>query len=285
MILPRRAWVALFAMSCGCEAGDIDWQIRVGDPAVAEQVALVEATVRADVCDGDVRYRALVRRDEDAPAPRSLGEGRFAFVGEARDDACNVIARGCATAELPRDDDDAIVVVLDAVEVAPACAADTCERGVCGDPASSDGGVDPIPDADPSDAQPPDAEPDAPPACAGTILANQCYTFSATARGYTDAESACGLDDGHLVSIADEAERAVVRDLAGSATIWIGLNDVVRDDAYVWTDGSGSSYRRWASGEPSSLPLVDEDCVSDASDGYRTESCLLSHPFVCERAL
>ena len=45
---------------------------------------------------------------------------------------------------------------------------------------------------------------------------------------------------------------------------WIGFNDIANEGAFVWFDGTKSSYTNWRSGEPnnSQYTSTGEDCTS-----------------------
>lgn len=69
---------------------------------------------------------------------------------------------------------------------------------------------------------------------------------------------------GHLVTVDDDTENTWVYtafSLFGGVQrgLWIGLNDQALERSFVWANGSGSTYRNWASGEPNNAG--DEDFV------------------------
>ena len=103
---------------------------------------------------------------------------------------------------------------------------------------------------------------------------------------------------GHLVSIASSSENDVVHNLTltgtcsqnGEKSVWIGLNDMINESIFVWTDDINSSYRRWHEDEPNN----DDDnntntnknnggCVRMVSPGdWRDGDCSDSRCYVCE---
>ena len=122
----------------------------------------------------------------------------------------------------------------------------------------------------------------------GTIVAGRCYRATKKTGKWGDAEAACKAWGGHLASIASSAENDAVRARAkgtcGDDTFWIGLNDLNKEGAYAWSDGSAVSFSKWAKGEPNDF--FDEDVVASFSDGNWNDvdqddqkTC-----FVCERA-
>ena len=75
---------------------------------------------------------------------------------------------------------------------------------------------------------------------------------------WTDAEAFAVSVGGHLVTIDDAAENALiyaqVAGAWGNEDYWIGLTaptgDVTDQANYVWASGSSSSFRAWRSGQP-----------------------------------
>lgn len=74
------------------------------------------------------------------------------------------------------------------------------------------------------------------------------------------------------------AEQDFVRQLtAGYEYVWIGLNDLVVEGRYVWTDGSATDYQNWAPHQPDNLN--DSDCVFLLPDGTWDDGRCAHHPF------
>lgn len=147
-----------------------------------------------------------------------------------------------------------------------------------------------LPDAAPPDAELPDAEPpDAGPPCATDTdyVANpdtgQRYWIYDFAVSWTTGRDRCEDDGAHLVVIDDETENAYVR-LLGLGNLWIGLNDRVDEDMFVWVTGAELSYENWSDDEPNNSG--GEDCVEMQSDGeWNDEACddvFRYRRFVCE---
>ncbi|VDP35294.1 unnamed protein product [Heligmosomoides polygyrus] len=102
-------------------------------------------------------------------------------------------------------------------------------------------------------------------------------------RSWYDAEEDCIAWGGHLVSIADANENDFVRGILRADGAWIGLNDIQRENQFVNSDQSTSSYRNFQKGEPDNANY-NENCVEMRSSGEWTDAfCLVMKPFVCKR--
>lgn len=64
---------------------------------------------------------------------------------------------------------------------------------------------------------------------------------------------------------------------------WIGLNDIVEEGKFVWSDGSLVNFIPFASNEPSS-EVDNEDCVVLEKHGgmYFDAPCEWPQNFICE---
>ena len=73
---------------------------------------------------------------------------------------------------------------------------------------------------------------------------------------------------GDLATVTSEEDNTLVHSTAPAGTsCWIGLNDIVSENTWVWADGSTNTYTRWGIGEPNNAGGA-EDCVHLHSDGY-----------------
>lgn len=96
------------------------------------------------------------------------------------------------------------------------------------------------------------------------------------------------LDRGaDLTSIADLAEDSFVRgNVAGPLDWFIGLEDLAREGAYVWSDGSDTAYLSWAFGEPNNDD--NENCVELALEddwAWNDTNCENEQGFICEATI
>jgi len=109
------------------------WTFTFDDPTVAESAAVVEARVLSGACDGPVVHAEIIERGATATMPVGLAPGRYGLFGEARDEECEVIARGCTPASFPAASGARFEVALITEPTParpPACA--VCMVGRCG---------------------------------------------------------------------------------------------------------------------------------------------------------
>jgi hypothetical protein len=61
-----------------------------------------------------------------------------------------------------------------------------------------------------------------------------------------------------LVSINSAEENQWLLNTFGSNRLWIGYNDIQQEGTWGWTDGSPSTYTKWAPGEPSNSKGLED---------------------------
>lgn len=102
-----------------------------------------------------------------------------------------------------------------------------------------------------------------------------CFSFVFTPKlPHKDAKATCERHGGTLVLIkTQDIQDFIYNQLAHTYNhthdkVWIGLNDIVTEDKFVWEDGTSLNYSNWASGEgPNSGSIQHvfqhntEDCV------------------------
>jgi hypothetical protein len=78
------------------------------------------------------------------------------------------------------------------------------------------------------------------------------YYITNNAMSWTNAKAAAQAIGGNLVTIETSAENNWLNSLANGQAghFWIGLNDANTEGTYVWSSGSGATYRNWNSGQP-----------------------------------
>ncbi|EDO49408.1 predicted protein, partial [Nematostella vectensis] len=115
-----------------------------------------------------------------------------------------------------------------------------------------------------------------------------CYVTFVDGKNWYDAESMCRDLGGYLVKIESKSEDEFVsRELAlPENLVWIGLMRSVINDSFVWVDGSMAKYTNWGVGEPI-VAGIGKHCVQMESEAiffyWKTASCFMRHPYVCER--
>ncbi|XP_068612089.1 macrophage mannose receptor 1-like [Brachionichthys hirsutus] len=93
---------------------------------------------------------------------------------------------------------------------------------------------------------------------------------------WNDAQEYCRRNHVDLASIRNLQENDIIANLAAGDTVWIGLHG-----GGVWSDGSTSTFRCWADGEPNS---VTGRCVAVLPGEFglwSNEDCSLRFPFIC----
>ncbi|XP_072574562.1 secretory phospholipase A2 receptor-like [Paramormyrops kingsleyae] len=98
---------------------------------------------------------------------------------------------------------------------------------------------------------------------------------------WTYAQSVCRYYATDLVSIRNENENELLREVAAGVPMWIGLFE----DAWKWSDNGNSSFRSWRTGQPDNY-YGNENCavswLTDMEKGKMGDRpCNEKHPFIC----
>ncbi|XP_057701206.1 snaclec echicetin subunit alpha-like [Corythoichthys intestinalis] len=111
-------------------------------------------------------------------------------------------------------------------------------------------------------------------------LNNRCFLTGTEPLTFNDAESACNNQSGHLASIQNGAELALVdyiSDVQSGSWIGLFLNEVL---SLTWTDGSDTEFVGiFTSG---SGCAVTSDTSTD-DNPWTFVDCENEHPYVCTR--
>ncbi|XP_018531719.1 macrophage mannose receptor 1 isoform X2 [Lates calcarifer] len=112
-----------------------------------------------------------------------------------------------------------------------------------------------------------------------------CFHLNRTKKTWSDAQRACHMEGGDLVSIRNvEDQGFVISQLGYGSTdeLWIGLNDRRTEKLFDWSDHSTVSFTSWAYGEPS-LSADAEDCVliNGENGNWADRVCNEKHGFIC----
>ncbi|KAJ7393783.1 hypothetical protein OS493_003442 [Desmophyllum pertusum] len=105
---------------------------------------------------------------------------------------------------------------------------------------------------------------------------------------WENARVVCLGLEGDLVSIEDEKEMDFVNKISSmfkGNDKWIGLNDRLKEDQFVWSDGTpfnrSRSYSNWRNKEPNNKG--NEDCVELYYNIWNDDSCSGTNFYICER--
>ena len=124
-------------------------------------------------------------------------------------------------------------------------------------------------------------------------LEDSCYKmmtkFQYSAKlSWEDARAVCVGLEGDLVSIDNEKEMEFIKNISSKFRffeLWIGLNDRLKEDQFVWSDGTPFnrfwSYNNWNYGEPNNSG--NEDCVVLHKLKWNDLSCFRTIFYICER--
>ncbi|MFO0748318.1 MAG: lectin-like protein [Myxococcota bacterium] len=108
-----------------------------------------------------------------------------------------------------------------------------------------------------------------------------CYSLYESDLDWADSEARCAAAGGHLASIGDAAEAAVIAGL-GLSEVFIGLSDAAVEGTWTWSSGEAYSYTHWAGGEPNDAG-GNEDCGALRKDGlWNDVNCAGLAPALCE---
>jgi cysteine-rich repeat protein len=97
-------------------------------------------------------------------------------------------------------------------------------------------------------------------------------------RTYAAAVTDCVAKRGHLATITDATENALVDGITGATASIIGLNDVMTEGTYVWETGEPFSFTAWGMGEPG----VDDCMVLDPAGAWADNLCSRTSGYLCE---
>uniref|UniRef100_A0A286XVF4 Collectin-11 n=2 Tax=Cavia porcellus TaxID=10141 RepID=A0A286XVF4_CAVPO len=115
---------------------------------------------------------------------------------------------------------------------------------------------------------------------------SKIYLLVKEEKRYADAQLSCQGRGGTLGMPKDEAANGLMAAYlaqAGLARVFIGINDMEREGAFVYSDRSPmQTFSKWRSGEPNNA-YDEEDCVEMvASGGWNDVACHITMYFLCE---
>ncbi|XP_053445630.1 collectin-11 [Nycticebus coucang] len=115
---------------------------------------------------------------------------------------------------------------------------------------------------------------------------SKIYLLVKEEKRYAEAQLSCQRRGGTLGMPKDEAANGLMAAYvaqAGLARVFIGINDLEREGAFVYADRSPmQTFNRWRPGEPNNA-FDEEDCVElVASGGWNDVACHITMYFLCE---
>ncbi|XP_070175303.1 macrophage mannose receptor 1-like [Littorina saxatilis] len=121
-------------------------------------------------------------------------------------------------------------------------------------------------------------------------FSGQCYQFSGLNNvKWQQARVICGQRAASLVSVHTDAENKFVFSLfpkGFNAYAWIGLNDLLQEGSFSWSDTSAVTYTHWNNHEPNNIN--NEDCVAISNHGgWNDNKCTATgiKAFICKKAM
>ncbi len=125
------------------------------------------------------------------------------------------------------------------------------------------------------------------PCGAGQAWGTSCYAPAKQSSNWTEAEAACVVWGGHLVSIGSAAENGHVlsriKAVCGNTPAWIGANDKAVEKVWTWTDGSPFTYSNWGVTEPNDFFGEDVAWMSPSGKWVDIDEKGKASCRVCER--
>ncbi|XP_023194031.1 macrophage mannose receptor 1-like [Xiphophorus maculatus] len=115
---------------------------------------------------------------------------------------------------------------------------------------------------------------------------SKCYFFSTDTKTWTEANAYCIEQGSNLMSIQDIQERLWVRTQIGIEIFWIGLNDLVIEGVWEWSDGKPFieylSY--WMSGQPDNFNEMEHcgEVVGYDFGHWNDDNCSNKRKYICK---
>ena len=104
------------------------------------------------------------------------------------------------------------------------------------------------------------------------------FTLHTTKKTWSEAESECQKEGGHLASVTSEEVNQVVAEVAGGNGVWLGGRGRKKGGELTWSDKSTWGYTNFED-TPS-----DGDCVRSYNGEWNVRSCTWEFLyFVCQK--
>jgi hypothetical protein len=92
--------------------------------------------------------------------------------------------------------------------------------------------------------------------CHAYLWAGHEYLLTTTPKTWVDAEAEAVTQGGHLVTINNATEQAMLQawlPVGDTNNYWIGFTDQAVEGTWVWCSGEPVTYTNWNSGEPNNM--------------------------------
>ncbi|XP_038144877.1 lactose-binding lectin l-2-like [Cyprinodon tularosa] len=121
---------------------------------------------------------------------------------------------------------------------------------------------------------------------------DRCYKYVSSRMTWGEAELHCVSEEANLVSIHSQEEHNFVNYLIKNFNpteefTWIGLTDVHKEGAWMWSDGSKYTFFNWGEKEPNNSGGHEHCGHTNLGPNFKWNDyrCSEPKPFVCASRL
>jgi len=86
-----------------------------------------------------------------------------------------------------------------------------------------------------------------------------CFLLFAAPKTFADAKAMCEANSSHLAILTTAPVDTFAEQFVGTLDTWIGLDDQLVENTFVWVDGTPLGFTNWHTGEPNDSG--GEDCA------------------------
>ncbi|XP_043106589.1 CD209 antigen-like protein E [Puntigrus tetrazona] len=122
-----------------------------------------------------------------------------------------------------------------------------------------------------------------------TCFQSNFYYMSNEIKNWNESRRYCTERGADLIIINNREEQEFVKNISGSAIVWIGLTDSDAEGTWKWVDGSRmtSGFSSWVSGEPNGG--TSENCAVTLAVphlvGWCDVTCYGAFQWICEKRI
>ena len=117
-----------------------------------------------------------------------------------------------------------------------------------------------------------------------TQVGTKCWKLLTDQKNYLDSMISCTLEGAVLASIGSESEQSTMYSMVGSEGVWTGLNDILDEGVYAWTDSALLDYTNWNNGQPNNRDGNQHCVFMRGQDGKWDDIvCKRLEPFICQK--